>query len=143
MTIQNQQYRDAMAQLGAAVNVITSDGSAGRYGMTASAVCSVTDDPPTLAVCVNRASQSNAILKANGVLCVNTLSASQQEVSAVFAGITKCSVEERFQTGRWSYNVTGAPILDGASASFDCRITDLVEKGTHTEIGRASCRERV
>jgi|ERR1700733_8792486 flavin reductase len=148
MAVRRQQYRDAMAQLGTAVNVITSDGPAGRYGMTASAVCSVTDDPPTLAVCVNRASQSNVVFKANGILCVNTLSASQQDVSAVFAGITKCFVEERFRVGSWTCNITGAPALEGATVSFDCRITDLVEKGTHTVffaevVGVSSSRERV
>lgn len=49
-----QSFRDAMAQVGAAVNIITTDGPAGRAGFTASAVCSVTDEPPTLLVCLNR-----------------------------------------------------------------------------------------
>ncbi|MBP0625325.1 flavin reductase [Cupriavidus consociatus] len=132
MPIQRQEYRDAMAQLGAAVNVITSAGTAGRYGMTASAVFSVTDDPPTLAVCVNRSSQSNAVFKANGVLCVNTLGSTQQEISGVFAGATKCAVDDRFKVGHWTSRATGAPVLEGAVVSFDCRITDTLEKGTHT-----------
>lgn len=49
-----QSFRDAMAHVGAAVNIITTDGPAGRAGFTASAVCSVTDAPPTLLVCLNR-----------------------------------------------------------------------------------------
>ncbi|MBP0625403.1 flavin reductase [Cupriavidus consociatus] len=132
MTIDRQAFRNAMSELGAAVNVITSDGRAGRYGMTASAVCSITDDPPTLAVCVNRASQSNVVFKENGVLCVNTLNAEQEDISAVFAGATKCAAEARFETGSWTRQLTGAPVLDDAVVSFDCVITDSVEKGTHT-----------
>ena len=49
MAVEKQAYREAMARLGAAVNVITTDGPGGRAGFTASAVCSVTDTPPTLA----------------------------------------------------------------------------------------------
>ena len=49
-----------MARLGAAVNIITTDGPGGKRGFTASAVCSVTDSPPTLLVCLNRSSDSNS-----------------------------------------------------------------------------------
>ncbi|WP_424139179.1 flavin reductase family protein [Roseomonas chloroacetimidivorans] len=72
------------------------------------------------------------MFRANGILCVNTLSGVQQDISAVFAGATKCPVEERFETGRWGTLLTGAPVLEDAVVSFDCRIADLVEKGTHT-----------
>ena len=69
-----------MARLGAAVHVVTTAGPAGRHGFTASAVTSVTDDPPTLLVCQNRASDANPAFKANGVLCVNTLAAAQEHL---------------------------------------------------------------
>jgi flavin reductase len=132
MSVEPQDFRNAMAQLGAAVNVITTDGAAGRAGMTASAVCSVTDNPPMLAVCINRSSRSNPFFKENGVLCVNTVSSSQTEISSVFAGATRCSPEQRFESGDWKKLATGAPVLQGALVSFDGRITDIVEKGTHT-----------
>jgi flavin reductase len=57
MTVLRQEYRDGMARLGAAANIITTEGPAGRSGMTASAAVSVTDDPPTLAVSINRSSR--------------------------------------------------------------------------------------
>ena len=78
-------FRNAMARLGGAVSVITTDGPHGRFGFTASAVCSVTDSPPTLLVCMNRASTSNVHFKNNGVLCVNVLSAALQDISGVFS----------------------------------------------------------
>lgn len=131
MAVDRQEFREAMARLGAAVNVVTTGGPAGRGGFTASAVCSVTDDPPTLLLCMNRGATAAPRLKANGVFCVNTLAAGQAEVSRVFAGATKCSMEERFDAGTWGTLATGAPVLDGAMVSFDCRVGDMVEKGTH------------
>ena len=86
MAVEKQAYREAMARLGAAVNVITTDGPGGRAGFTASAVCSVTDTPPTLLVCANRTNDSYPAMKANAVLCVNTLASAHEELSPVFAG---------------------------------------------------------
>ena len=123
-------YRDAMARLGAAVNVVTSDGPAGRCGFTASSVCSVTDDPPTLLVCLNRNSASNARFKANGVLCVNVLAARHEALSAAFAG--PLDSDARFAAGRWTLLGTGAPVLDDARVAFDCRIAQVTEVGTHS-----------
>jgi len=132
MPVTRPEFRDAMARLGAAVNVITSQGAGGLAGMTASAVCSVTDDPATILVCINRTSDNNAIIKANGVVCINVLAAGQQDVSNVFAGATKCSVAERFETGTWDTMETGCPTLQGAAVVMDCRVDEVLEKGTHS-----------
>lgn len=121
-----------MARLGAAVSVITTSGPAGRCGFTASAVCSVTDDPPTLLVCMNRGSRLNHIFKANRVLCVNTLTARQQDLSPLFAGLTEIDMEARFAAAAWTTLHTGAPVLQGAVVSFDCRIAQITEVGTHS-----------
>ncbi|MBC4014010.1 flavin reductase [Siccirubricoccus deserti] len=131
MTVSKQEFRDAMARLGAAVNIITTGGPAGRGGFTASAVCSVTDEPPTLLVCMNRNATAAPALKANGNVCVNVVAAGQQDAAMVFAGVTKCSMDERFDAGTWVTLATGAPVLQGAVVSFDCQVTEIVEKGTH------------
>lgn len=122
-------YRDAMARLGAAVNIITTDGPAGCVGFTASAVCSVTDEPPTLLVCLNRAASVYPAVLSNGVLCVNALGAGQQALSGLFGG--KTPMDERFAAARWSRNLTGAPVLEGAAVSFDCRVARSISVGTH------------
>ena len=133
MTVSREQFRDAMARLGAAVNVVTTDGAAGRAGFTASAVCSVTDDPPTLLVCLNRSARGSAALKANAVMCVNTLAAGQDALSDAFAGKGGLDAAGRFALARWTQLATGAPVLeDAAIVAFDCRITEVVEKGTHS-----------
>ena len=88
--VTRQGFREAMARFGAAVSVVTTDGPAGRRGFTASAVCGVSDHPPTLLVCVNRQNDRHAALLANGVLCVNTLAAGQEDISALFADAANC-----------------------------------------------------
>ena len=129
--VDQETFREAMARLGAAVNVITTAGPAGRGGCTASAVCSVTDDPPTLLVCLNRAREMHGLVKASGVLCVNTLAASQEGISTTFTGFTGLKVNERFADGRWHTLETGAPVLEGAVVSFDCVVSQVTEVGTH------------
>jgi len=122
-------FREAMSRLGAAVNIVTTDGAAGRYGIVASAVCSVTDSPPTILVCVNRGSRANAVLKQNGVLCVSILSGRHEQLSAAFASRTP---EERFAVGEWQELETGSPALLDAAAALDCRIVDVNEVGSHS-----------
>lgn len=122
-------FRHAMAGLAAAVNVITSDGPGGRAGFTATAVCSVSDDPPTLLVCLNRSASVHAAFTANATLCVNTLAHGQHELSNLFGG--KTAMAERFGAAQWHTWVTGAPVLEGAAASFDCQVTQTVSVGTH------------
>jgi len=129
MNVQRSDYRDAMARLGAAVSVVTTDGPGGQAGFTASAVCSVTDDPPTLLVCLNRSASVYPVFEANGVLCVNVLAAGQQALSNLFGG--KTPMPERFAGARWSLLVTGAPVLEGATVSFDCRVSRRTEVGSH------------
>lgn len=130
--VERKTFRDAMARLGAAVNVITTLSSGEAFGLTASAVCSVTDDPPTLLLCINRDTDLNEVLKVSRFLCVNTLSAGQEELSPVFAGLTGIPQAERFKLGAWTTLETGAPVLEDAVVSFDCRISQFVEVGTHT-----------
>lgn len=130
-SVSRQKFRDAMSRLGAAVNIITTDGPAGRNGLTASAVCSVTDTPPTLLVCVNRAASAHAALKANGALCVNILAGRHETLSDDF-GRHGVAAEQRFAQGSWTRLVTGAPVLVDAVASFDCAIAKVAEIGTHS-----------
>ncbi len=133
-------FRTAMSRLGAAVNLVTTDGEAGRYGIIASAVCSVTDAPPTLLVCVNRASRANPVLRANGVLCVNILAGRHEAFSARFAGLP---AGERFSSGEWKVLETGSPVLHDAAVALDCRIVSISEVGSHSVFFAEACDIRV
>lgn len=125
-------FRDAMARLHAAVTVVTTAGPAGWCGITATAVCSVTDTPPTMLVCVNRSSAANAVFKANRRACINILSADQEGVARHFAGMTGLAMEERFRQDAWTADEGAAPRLPGALASLEGPINGEQEVGTHT-----------
>lgn len=123
------EFRNAMSRLAAAVHVVTTDGPMGRFGFTASAICSVTDTPPTLLVCVNKNASALAALLEHRVLCVNTLSPTQQALSGMFGG--GAPMEDRFAAARWDTAPSGAPRLCGALMSLDCRIASIADEGTH------------
>ena len=128
--IEAADFRNAMSLLSSAVNVVTTAGASGVHGFTASAVCSVTDTPPTLLVCMNQASRSHAHFIENKILSVNVLGAQHQQISNVFA--SKMKSEERFQYGTWTELETGAPVLTDAVTSFDCEIEQIQQVGTHS-----------
>ncbi|PIT57999.1 4-hydroxyphenylacetate 3-monooxygenase, reductase component [Snodgrassella alvi] len=127
------QYREAMSKVAAAVHVVTTEGHAGRYGITLTAVMSVTDTPPTLLLCINRNARIQPILRANGQLCVNVLAASQQDVAEHFAGLTSISASERFLQNEWqNHHHTTQPQLVGALAHLHGHIIDSHDMGSHS-----------
>ncbi len=130
--ISTASFREAMSRFGAAVNIVTSDGPEGRLGFTATAVCSLSAQPPSLLVCMNRGSSQNKSLQANGVICVNTLAGHQSQISAVFSGAGKLDMAARFDSATWLVLETGAPALADALIAFDCRITQVIETTTHS-----------
>jgi flavin reductase (NADH) len=127
---QRLRFRDAMSSLSAAVNVVTTEGEAGRCGITATAVCSVTDTPPSVMVCINANSAMNPVFQGNGRLCVNVLNHEQEIMARHFAGMTGMTMEERFalscwQKGRWRSRYSRA------LASLEGEISQVQTIGTH------------
>ena len=134
MSQENEQrlrFRDAMASLSAAVNIVTTDGPAGRCGITATAVCSVTDTPPTLLVCINRNSAMNPVFQENRRLCVNVLNHEQELMARHFAGMTGVSMEDRFRLKEWQLGALGQPVLRNTLASLEGEIEQIQSIGTH------------
>lgn len=127
-----EEYRDGMAALASAVNIVTTDSDAGKGGFTATAVCSVSDDPATLLVCLNRSASVHSVFSKTQSLAINTLAADQTELSNLFGG--KAPMEERFNAGNWKTLETGAPVLEGAAVTFDCIISDIKSVATHDVI---------
>jgi len=131
--VEASAFREAMSRLGAAVHVVTSAGPAGQTGFTATAVASVSDQPPTLLVCLNRRSLSAPVLSANRVFCVNTLRAGEEAIADLFAGRSG-NREQRFAAGEWTTLTTGSPVLASAVVAFDCRVSDVKAVGSHNVI---------
>ena len=130
-THQQKLFRDAMASNASGVHVITTDGTAGRYGITMTAVTPITDTPPTMMLCINRNAAIIPILSENRDLCINTLSHPQQDIAEHFAGLTSLSPEERFEYHIWHRGQTGQLEVEGALAHLHGRIYQQHEIGTH------------
>jgi flavin reductase (DIM6/NTAB) family NADH-FMN oxidoreductase RutF len=124
-------YRDAMSEVASPVHIVATDGAAGIAGLTVTALASVSDQPPILLVCVNRGSPSAQRFISNGVFSVNALGAADRPLADVFAGRTHEHFGEKFTHGVWTPGRTGAPLLQSALATFECRLIDVKDFGTH------------
>jgi flavin reductase (DIM6/NTAB) family NADH-FMN oxidoreductase RutF len=123
-------FREGMSRVAGAVHIISTAGPAGRAGFTATAVASVSDDPPTLLVCLNATSRVWPVLEANGRFAVNTLRAGDGSLADVFAGRTGASGESRFASGDWQMS-QGLPLLRSALVHFGCRLVEARQIATH------------
>lgn len=131
-TVSPQDHKYGMRHFAVGVSIISTADGEERFGLTATAVCSVTADPPRLVVFVNKSVAADAAILSSGALCVNVLAAEQEEVSKVFAGMVEgVHGESRFTYGAWSTLTTGAPALDNALANFDCRVVKVFDESTH------------
>lgn len=132
--IDKESFKDGMRYLAGAVNIVTTKGKAGAGGFTATAVCSVTDSPPTLLVCINKNNELLNTLLENKTLALSILPNDSETLANRFAGFDGVSMQERLNEGNWTFMETGCPILENALAAFDCEISETVEQGTHTII---------
>ena len=121
-------FRACMRGVPGPVCVITTEHQGVRSGLTATAVCSVSADPPQLLVCVNRSASAQPVIAASGRFAVNYLAHHQQAVADAFAS----SLDDRFDYAEWTELGSGIPILQDAIVSFDCVVVQAVEAGTHT-----------
>lgn len=128
-----QRFLNGMSHAACTVNVVTTDGAAGRHGVTVSAMVSVSADTPqpTLLVCIHHKSAvAEAVLK-NGVFCVNVLRDDQSHISENFAGRSGAHGGAKFDCTEWRTQVTGAPRVLDALVAFDCKVTASERVGSH------------
>src|SRR4029079_9754003 len=125
-----EQFKVGMRTLAGAVNIITSVHGGHRYGMTATAVCSATAEPPTVLACINKLATTHGAVSKSKVFCVNVLRAENWELSTTFSGGQ--NGDARFKNGNWTRLATGSPVLIDALVSFDCRVVKTLTHGTHT-----------
>ena len=124
-------FLEGMSRAATTVSIITTDGPAGKSGVTVSAFSSVSADSerPSLLVCVNKSSRSADIIRENGRFCVNVLRDSQAWISDAFAG--RVQTEDRFGFGTWHQTGLGSWELENAIVSFDCELKSEVLYGSH------------
>ncbi|MEG9531455.1 4-hydroxyphenylacetate 3-monooxygenase, reductase component [Mannheimia indoligenes] len=126
------QFREAMAHLSSAVSIITTNGIAGKVGLTVSSVSSVTDAPPTVLFCINKNSHVHDIIKQNGKVCINVLNHEQEDIAKHFAAILESTMEERFSWDIWDNGFDDQPVLRSAISALQGNIVDTHAVGTHT-----------
>ncbi len=127
-----EDFVNAMGGAVTGVNVITTDGSAGRFGVTVSAVTSVSADPPMVLACINRRSPTCNAVRVNEAFCVNVLSTRQRHVANTFAGRPAHGKPYDFESTVWKQGSTGAPRLVDATSTFECVLDTAYDSGSHT-----------
>jgi flavin reductase len=128
--VARSEFRDAMARVCAPVNVVTTNGPAGRGGFTATAMCSVTDEPPSLLVCMNSGSSQAGLFLENRRFCVNVLAGDHKELAGYFAG-READMASRYAAAEWVDLSSGNQALADAIVSFDCHLKEARLIGTH------------
>lgn len=128
--VSEAQYKHAMRRVVSPVAVITARSGTGRNGLTATAICSATTEPPTVVVCVNRQARALRLIEDSRTFAVNFLSEQQSDLARAFS-THGLEGETRLGSGRWSTLTTGAPILEGSVSSFDCVLDTSMTHGTH------------
>jgi flavin reductase (DIM6/NTAB) family NADH-FMN oxidoreductase RutF len=131
-SVSAQAFKEGMRCLAAGVTIVTTIHDGVRSGLTATAVTSLSADPPQVLVCVNRSAGAHDLIHRGSRMCVNVLSRAHQHLAARFAGQDGVFGPERFDMGRWETLKTGAPVLADALASFDCIVTERIQASTHT-----------
>jgi flavin reductase (DIM6/NTAB) family NADH-FMN oxidoreductase RutF len=125
-------FKAALGRFPAGVTVITVAGAEGDHGMTASAFCSLSLDPPLILVCVHKGNRTHALLEAADGFAVNILAQDQMDLSNRFAGWGP-QPEDRFEgLGDTRGPVSGARYLPGAITSLDCTKYGTRDGGDHT-----------
>jgi flavin reductase (DIM6/NTAB) family NADH-FMN oxidoreductase RutF len=122
-------FREVVGHFATGVAVITARRDGTDFGLTASAVASLSLEPPMLLACLNRSSVTHGALQAAGAYGVNVLTDEQAEIAIRFAGTDRKS---KFSGLRVHYGPLGQPLLTDALARLECRVTETVSGGTHT-----------
>jgi flavin reductase (DIM6/NTAB) family NADH-FMN oxidoreductase RutF len=127
--VTREAFRSALREWTSGVTIVTSKSGGKVHGMTVSAFASVSLDPPLVLVCADKTSNTHGVIAQSGVFAAHVLAADQARLSNRFA--SKVDEERRFEGLDFSTGATGAPILEGAVAVLDCRVTAAHDAGDH------------
>lgn len=119
-----------MRRLAGTVSIVTVNEGGQQHGTTATAVTSLSMDPPSVLVCFNRDSRLHGFLSRVDMFCVNLLHTENVDISQLFA--SKVSSEQRFAQGNWLTTENGPPFLADAQSSLICAKDQQFDYGSHT-----------
>ena len=121
-------FRQAMRSVASAVYLITGRGPEGDVGLTATAACSLSFDPMSVLISVNRSASMTRTLEATGRFVLNVLSEDDEAVANAFG--SPAGRDSRFLSGDW-YELDGMPALKSSISSISCEVATTMEFGTH------------
>lgn len=124
-------FKNGMRRLAGAVCIIATSALEKRWGLTATAVCSLSAEPPRLLACVNRNGATLASITDSRRFSANVLGAQHQALAEAFARPPASPTADRFAQGHWTEMTTGAPILADGVVSFDCTVAAIIDTGSH------------
>ena len=127
----DHRFRSGMRQLAGGVCVITVGEGEDRTGLTATSVTSLSLDPPSLLLCVNRSALAFAALARHGGFAVNLLRADQGAIAERFSGRGGLKGAARYGGASWTTLGSGAPVLADALAAFDCEVEEMIARRSH------------
>jgi flavin reductase len=127
--IRADDFREAMQRFAGPVTAITTIENGVPSGLMATAVCSLSADPPSLIVCINKNATAHDTVLRQGFFGVSVLPDTQKAFAEHFA---RAKGTDRFEGALWTIQETGAPLLAGASVAFDCRIASHYDGYSHT-----------
>lgn len=131
MTHQIQsQFKQAMRRLAAGVSLISCKVNGERAGIAATAVCSLSTDPPSLVACVNKEASIHPGLSIGDHYCINLLRDDHEDISNAFGRVTKC--DDKFAFGNWAQDEDGIPWLTDAHANIFCIVQKIIDYGSHS-----------
>jgi flavin reductase (DIM6/NTAB) family NADH-FMN oxidoreductase RutF len=126
-----RNFRLAMRELAGGVCAVSVGEGEDRGGLIATSVTSLSVDPPTLLVCVNRSASAWPLFQRHGRFGVNVLASRHLLMAQHFSGGTGARGAERYAVGDWGKDVTGAPILVDALVAIDCEVEEVLERHSH------------
>lgn len=129
MSISKEEFRRALSRFASGVTIVTTKDADGKlYGITVSAFCSVSLEPPLILVCLERTTGSSRALPQSGAFVVNVLRENQRHLSNHFAS----PAGDKFAGVEYHFGIDGIPVLTGALAHLECRLRDAHQGGDHS-----------
>lgn len=124
-------FLESMARLASTVHIVTARHGGRDYGMTVTAVTSLSTDPASILVSINRQAAAHDAILATGALGLSTLKPCQSGLARTFAGMTGVRGQARFAEGDWDVEESRPPLLRDAASTMRCEVLQSHVIGTH------------
>jgi flavin reductase (DIM6/NTAB) family NADH-FMN oxidoreductase RutF len=129
MPVTQDEFRAALGRFASGITVVTTKDAGGElHGITVSAFCSVSLEPPMVLVCIEKVAGSHYALEESNIFVVNILAEGDERVSELFASLSS----DKFESVGFTGGIEGVPVLDNSLANLECRVKFSYHGGDHS-----------